>query len=260
VRKVATGVALVTAAIVGFGALSGAPAFAIANGEDAPEGAYPFAVALSMPAIVRPDGSEYASACTGALIAPQWVITAGHCAHDGDRNRISGPPRYPIHATIGQDTHGDDGTTVDVVSVVQNPDTDVALAQLAEPVEDVEPLRIGDEVPEPGDVVRLAGWGSTDGVADVTHQPDHLQTAEYTVTRVTGIQLFIEATGPDTLTSACPFDSGAPYFRERDGDPELVATEITGPACPHSSEETTARTDVMRDWIAAHVGSAATPA
>jgi secreted trypsin-like serine protease len=253
-RKYVAAFAVVGAAAAAVVVTTTVPAFAIAHGEDAPEGAYPFAAALSMPKIVRADGTEYASACSGALIASKWVITAGHCAHDGDRNRVEGAPRYPITVTVGRDTlSGSGGTTVEVVNIVQHPGVDVALAELAEPVESIEPLAIRTDEPESGDAVRMAGWGSADGVADLTHRPDQLQTAEFMVTRVTDDELFIEATGPDLLTSACAFDSGAPFFSDEDGEPALVATEISGPTCPHSSEETTARTDVLADWIGVHV-------
>ncbi|WP_433559579.1 S1 family peptidase [Pseudonocardia xinjiangensis] len=260
-RKYVAALAVAGAAAAAVIVTTTVPAFAIAHGEDAPEGAYPFVAVLSMPKIVRADGTEYSSACSGALIAPKWVVTAGHCAHDGDRTRVSGPPRYPITVTLGRDTlSGSGGTTVEVVDIVQHPGVDVALAELAKPVESFEPLAIRTERPESGDAVRLAGWGSADGVADLTHRPDQLQTAEFVVTRVTDAELFIEATGPHLLTSACAFDSGAPFFTQVDGEPELVATEISGPTCPHSSEETTARADVLTDWISEHVAGTSAPA
>ncbi|GAA5141133.1 hypothetical protein [Pseudonocardia adelaidensis] len=58
----------------------------------------------------------------------------------------------------------------------------------------------------------------------------------------------------DLLTSACPFDSGAQFLMEGSGKPELGATEIAGPTCPRSSEETTARADALAIWIDKNVG------
>ncbi|WP_242624137.1 hypothetical protein [Micromonospora kangleipakensis] len=51
-------------------------------------------------------------------------------------------------------------------------------------------------------------------------------------------------------TSACLWDSGAPYFRENtNGTQTLVSVESDGPPCPHSQQETTARVDRIADWI-----------
>jgi len=61
-------------------------------------------------------------------------------------------------------------------------------------------------------------------------------------------------TGPEAGTSACPYDSGAPFVGEGDEGPELVATEVSGPECPHTAEETTARTDTLADWIRERAG------
>jgi hypothetical protein len=51
-------------------------------------------------------------------------------------------------------------------------------------------------------------------------------------------------------TSACPYDSGAPYFLEcPDGSPVLVSVESTGPDCPHTTPEDTDRVDTLVNWI-----------
>jgi hypothetical protein len=55
---------------------------------------------------------------------------------------------------------------------------------------------------------------------------------------------------PSTDTSACLYDSGAPYFSTPAGSPPLlVSTESSGPNCPHTSAETTARIDDIVPWI-----------
>lgn len=232
-------------------------ASAIANGEDVADGEYPFSVSLSMPEITRPDGSTYASACSGALLSKRWIISAGHCFHDGARNRVSGPPRYPVTATIGQATlSGTEGYKLEVVRVVQHQHVDVAIAELAAEVPGIAPARPAWHRPDQGEVVRLVGWGSADGTADLEHRPDRMQTGQFTVTGVDNHHVYLTGYRPEPTTSACPYDSGAPYFRELPGGHfELIATEVTGPSCPHGEAETAARIDVLKGWLWSHIRS-----
>jgi secreted trypsin-like serine protease len=245
--------------ILGFvvlAALTAAPvivattANAVADGTDVPDGRYGFAAALSMPLITRPDGSTYSSACSGALISPRWVITAGHCLHDGARNRIEGAPRYEVQVTVGQATRsGTTGSKRQVVEVRQSPTADVALVRLDRAVLTTRPIPLSFRRPQPGDVLRLTGWGTTDSEGGLDDRPDRLQTGQVTVSRVTDSEVFVRGLRPAPTTSACAYDSGAPYFRETGGVAQLVATEVTGPDCPHDQEEETARIDAIARWI-----------
>jgi secreted trypsin-like serine protease len=225
------------------------PADAIANGTSVPEGQYGFATKLSFTNIPNPDGTFRSSNCSAALIAPQWIITAGHCFHDINRNPVSGPVPYPTTATIGRTDEADTtGHVVNVVSVLQSPSNDVAVAKLDTAIYDVAPLQITTSQPKKGGILRIIGWGA---LSDVNPTPaTHLQTGQVKVTDITKTTLGVVGYSPAPNTSACLYDSGAPYFAEPAGlPPLLVSVESFGPNCPHDQVETTARVDNIVNWI-----------
>jgi secreted trypsin-like serine protease len=232
------------AVVAAAGLVPTTPAGAVANGSAAPAGRYRFAVRLTMTDIPRPDGTRYNSGCSAALLSAWWIITAGHCFHDQQRNPVSGAVPYETTATI-------DGAVKDaavkVVSVQQAPAGDVALAKLATPVYDVLPLRVSDKAPRAGDVLRIAGWGKL--VATDPAPAAHLQTGQFKVSSVAAGTVGVKGYRPAADTSACDDDSGAPYFAEPGRFPVLVSVESDGPSCPHAQEETTTRVDVLARWI-----------
>jgi hypothetical protein len=236
-------------AVAAIGFTLAAPANAIANGNPVPEGHYRFSVKLTMTEIPRPDGTHYNSACSAALVARRWIITAGHCFHDVDRNRVSGPVPYPTTATVGTvDTTSGRGHTVKVVRVQQSPTTDIALAQLDSPIRDVKPIDISTKAPKVGQVLRITGFGAIDSVDPMPST--RLRTGQVKVSSFTDSTVGVRGFKPLPTTSACLYDSGAPYFQERDHRaPLLVAVEQDGPDCPHDQEETTSRVDTIASWI-----------
>lgn len=230
------------------------PAVAIANGEPVIDGQYTFSVKLTMTNIPRPDGTRYDSACSGALVASSWVITAGHCFHDVNRNPVSGPVPYPTTATVGRtDVADTDGYVVNVVEVRQARGRDVALARIDRTISDVPPIGIRTTAPIVGEVLRLTGWGATSGGSQVP--ATHLQTGQVQVSTVASTTVGVHGYAPFPDTSACVYDSGAPYFVERTGaTPLLVSVESDGPDCPHTQVETTARVDSIAKWIKRTIG------
>jgi secreted trypsin-like serine protease len=222
---------------------------AVAKGADAGQGQFPYSVKLTMTGIPRTDGTTYDSSCSAGLVNPRYIVTAGHCFHDAARNPVSGPPPYKsTKATIGVvDLTTGGGTTVDVVDVRQSPSNDIAVAKLSRPVTAAKYLHIGQAKPTAGQQLVIAGWGDTD--SNGTASPK-LQWGKFQVSAVQPTELNVHGVWPEADTSACPHDSGAPYFSlPETGDATLVAVEHDGPDCPHTTDETTERVDVVADWI-----------
>jgi secreted trypsin-like serine protease len=245
---IATGL-LVAAASVPLILAGTGTALAIADGTPVAEGQYRFATKFRMTHIPRPDGTFYDSGCSGALIAPLWVITAGHCFHDVNRNPVSGPVPYATTATVGRTDDADTtGHQVEVVADYQSPTNDIAIARLAKPIKDITPLQPSTTAPTVGEILRMTGFGS---LSDVNPTPStHLQTGQVQVTAVS--QTIVNAVGyaPKPTTSGCLYDSGMPYFAEADNQPpRLVAIESDGPDCPHNQPETTGRVDTILTWM-----------
>ncbi|MGV9214527.1 S1 family peptidase [Micromonospora sp. RB23] len=226
---------------------SGLPAQS-AVGVAAPDGAYPFVVKLAIGA----PGQAGSSACSGALVAAQWVITATSCF--GSAGVVAGPPPRPTTATVGRTSLGSStGAVVAIDRLVPHPGRNVVLARLTNRVDNVMPVRLSSVVPRYGQVLRVAGYGRT----ATEWVPDRLHTAQFTVgwwadqTATT-----FDVTGRDPVNATiCKGDAGGPAFRERAGTLELVAINGTSWQAGCIGETGTRRgaveirVDDLADWM-----------
>jgi secreted trypsin-like serine protease len=244
-RLVAALLTFVAALAVG---VVGAPsATGIAKGVAATSGQFPWAAQLRLDDIRRANGTVYDSACSGVLISRTWIMTAGHCFHDGNRTRVSGAPRYGVTVRLGtvDTTNPAAGVTRTVTWVEQSAKNDIALARLSAPVDGIAPVPLRTKAPTTGLVLSVAGWGATTNGGSWS---DRLHWGQVKVGSLTSANALVRGHWPAPDTSACSYDSGAPYVTTG-AAPQLVSIESTGPACPHKSLETTARVDVVASWV-----------
>lgn len=222
----------------------------------APAPILPFNAKLTSADIPVPGGGVRDGACSGSLVAPQWVVTAGHCFHNLKDARIGGRPPYTMTVTIGRLKDSDPGGhTAEVVDVRQSPVNDLAVAKLSTPVDDITPVALSSTRPSVGEELQFAGWGSHS--ATVLGPSDHLKRGHFRVSGIDEATLEALPIGTRTVDNGpCPEDSGGPFFVSDDNDHtgRLVAIVNTGPPCPQPGAETIARVDVVANWIRAQIG------
>ncbi|MGH3242012.1 MAG: ricin-type beta-trefoil lectin domain protein [Spirillospora sp.] len=225
--------------------LTTGPASAIGGGQAVPPSSYTFTARLQI-------GSLHA--CSGALVSPNWVLTAKSCFTEGNAQplRAQAPPPLPTTATVGRgDLKESGGWRVGVVELVPHPDRDLVLAGLDVWAHNVRPIPIAATPAEPGEKLRVTGYGRT----TTEWAPDTAHTTTVTAGAATGTTLAVTPDGE--ATGICKGDAGGPTFRERDGVTELVGVHHTSGqrGCLDAGENTTAgatetRVDGLAGWIA----------
>jgi trypsin len=242
-------------------ALTAPSSFAIVGGHDAAAGAYPSVAEVHL-------GKSFL--CTGTLISPTWVVTAGHCGSLTGATGYGSPAAWPaplIDVYLGSNKAGQ-GTLAPVARVVVEPQYlatagyDVTLLQLASPSAQA-PTKVAGASEAglwaPGTPETIAGWGTT---AEGGDTPDTLQEAQVPVTTddyCAGAYSDFDATTmvcagfPQGGVDTCQGDSGGPLFgRTAAGELKLVGATSFGEGCAEPGKPgvyARVADTALREWI-----------
>jgi secreted trypsin-like serine protease len=243
-------------------AAAAAPSSAVVGGSDASPGEYPAVAEITFGPFL----------CTGTLITPTWVLTAGHCSNI-TAGTVASPASWPaplITVRVGGVTQND-GERLGVTRVVMHPDYlltsgyDISLLQLSSS-STMPPTQVANagerSIWTAGTMETIVGWGVT---SENGSQPDRLQEAQVPVTTDPYCAGAYSDFDPRTMVCAgfpeggvdtCQGDSGGPMFgRTSAGALRVVGTTSFGEGCARPGKPGVygrVADDTLRPWIAAN--------
>jgi len=227
-------------------AVCAAPAQAVVGGKPVPPG--------QLKAVANVNIAD-AAGCTGTLIAPTWVMTAGHCGS------VTGALGVPTQITFPASAYtvvlnsvyadGRDGESHSVKRVVLAEDygiqsgtgSDISLLELDQ-ASKVAPMKIAAVAErrlwKAGVLATIAGFGLTDENAE--EAPDQMQRARVPIRTDDecskaypggyDAKTMLCAGFPQGGTDTCQGDSGGPLFiKLRTGRNRLVGATSQGEGC-----------------------------
>ncbi|MCW3013614.1 MAG: serine protease [Solirubrobacterales bacterium] len=242
-------------------ALAATPAGAVVGGRDTAPGAYRAVAYVTL-------GGSFA--CTGTLIAPAAVLTAGHCGSlTGSflATPIGWPPAS-IGVTIGAEAPGGPGEGATVARVAIPPSylnttgSDISLLLLNKAATPT-PVRIAgrgeEDLWKPTVTETIVGYGTTSEGGDT---PKHLQEGNVPVVTdascATSYSTFDARTMlcagfPEGGVDSCQGDSGGPLFGHRpDGSLVVVGATSQGDGCARPGKPgvyARVADAALREWI-----------
>jgi secreted trypsin-like serine protease len=227
------------------------------------------------PSLAYIEGSQATAgyACTGTVVAPRVVLTAGHCVEDLESSSITEPTEIAVATGVSNLRHIPRAKISQVSQVLAYPGFDptelhgdAGLLILAQPVS-APPIALATAADaalyEPGDQLTIAGWGIDDRATG--HAPDQLQAATVPIEEAGRCRrgtrrfyTFFEPTrqlctldAPHFHITACHGDSGGPAIATRpDGSMvEVGITSLGDGTCNPTSPAVFTRTDQIQSWV-----------
>ncbi len=189
------------------------------------------------------------SLCTGTLIAPNVVLSAGHCVYSPSNgfNYVKNPELLQIlgGATVGEVFYSYAEEVVKHPSYNGMWGTDLSMIKLETPIDvgTLPPHKVRKTKAKKGDKGVIAGYGSSTDYSDQTTAGTH----RWGETTILSMGSNIQVGDP---TGLCSGDSGGPFFTEEDGD--WVVTGVASwvaAGCSATSGSMTVNVVTYRGWI-----------
>jgi secreted trypsin-like serine protease len=218
-------------------------------------------------------------ACTGTVVAPRVILTAGHCVEDIESSSIVEPGEIAVATGVSNLTKIPHANVSEVVQVLAYPNFDPTKLQgdaglliLAAPVA-APPIPLATTADaalyDPGDELTIAGWGIDD--RKTGHAPNQLQAATVPVEEdgrckrgVRRFYPFFDPTHqvctldlPGLKVTSCHGDSGGPAIAVRpEGTPvEVGVTSLGDGTCNPTSPAVFTRVDQISTWVQSWIDS-----
>ncbi|MFF2191456.1 FG-GAP-like repeat-containing protein [Streptomyces sp. NPDC058157] len=193
-------------------------------------------------------------ACTGTLVAPQWVLSAASCFADATGTVQAGAPKTATTVTVGRTdlTQASPGAAArTAVRLVPHPERDLVMVKLDTGIANLKPAVLATTPAGADEAVRAAGFGRT----KTAWVPDRLHTASFTAAANGSADIALTASGDGAV---CQGDAGGPVLREKNGTQELLAVIsrswqggcLGTPATETRTGAVATRVDDVRPWIA----------